>query len=102
MRPFKLASLSLHDPEKLVGRAGENRLQSFLLALALVYNDLKGLQLMHEELQAIRPPKTEFSEAAGQWAGVEQQIHRYLIGLIHEFLNLVREFEEEAKGPEIS
>lgn len=102
MRPFQLAPAMKCAPEKLLSPSEEDRLQIFLLALAVVYNDLKGLQLMHDELQTCKPPPAEISPSSGQWIGLEMQVHRYIVGLMHELLKLLASFEAEVGGPDIA
>ncbi|MHB1313620.1 MAG: hypothetical protein ACYC3L_16500 [Gemmatimonadaceae bacterium] len=67
----------------------------------MVFNDLKGLLLFHEELKDLKPTTPEVSARAGQWIGLEMQLHRYILALIHELLRLLREYECDAKGPQI-
>ena len=43
------------EPTKLVARQGYNREEGFFLALALIFNDLKGLLLYESQLHPHQP-----------------------------------------------
>ena len=76
---FDLAPLTKLDPDLVLPRNGDDRLPSFMLALALVFNDLKGLALFGQWLTHSKPPDGEISGHSGQWRGLDLQIHRLLV-----------------------
>jgi len=102
MKTLKLAPLRCYQPEAVVPKSGDSRLHSFLLALSVVFNDLKGLLLFRRALAPLKPADNEVSPAAGEWRGLEIQLQRYTIALVHELLALIKEFQTEAEGPEIT
>lgn len=72
----------------------------FFLALALVHSDLKDLvlgQLLLSELPS--PDRNSPSAALGQRGGIETHFLRSLIGLLHEFLELLRSHPDVLDGP---
>jgi hypothetical protein len=89
-----LAPLTNLDPEALVPRTGNDRLASFMLALAVVFNDLKGLSVMHLSLAHLKPTTTTISPELGNWSGLDLQIHRMSMGLLHECLTLIETFSD--------
>lgn len=72
-----------------------------MLALALVFNDLKGLALIGQWLLPSRPTERDISPHSGEWRGLDLQIHRLVVALIRELLGLLDEFEDEARGAEV-
>jgi hypothetical protein len=102
MRKFKLAPLTKVVPNDIVPAKGNDNLRSFMLALAVVFNDLKGLMMFRQVLAPLKAPDSEVSSAAGEWRGLEIQLDRYTIALVHELLLLVGHFAAEAQGPDIS
>ena len=79
-----------------------NRVDQLFLALALVFNDLKGMSWFHLQL-AQRP--AEDAEAIsgynGQRTGMLIQSIRMIAGIIHELLELLRKFEDTLKDSEV-
>lgn len=95
---FDLAPLIKLDPERVVPKHGNDRFSMFMLALAVVFNDLKGILLFFGPIAPSKPQDDEISGHAGEWRGLDLQLHRYRVGLIHELITLLGEFEEEATG----
>jgi|SRR5450759_432398 len=94
-----LAPLTKYDPERVVAKQGRDEFTEFTMALAVAYNDLKGLFLWRELLLPLKPPDpTVVSAKSGEWHGVEIQIHRLLVAQLHELLKLIKEFESVASG----
>jgi len=94
-----LAPLTKYDPKRIVPENGDDQLAQFVLALALAFNDLKGLLFWRENHFAIKPQNLEeVSEEVGEWTGVLIQIHRLLAGYTHELLELIKTFESVAVG----
>tara|TARA_B100001750_G_scaffold173375_1_gene141587 strand:- start:1901 stop:2659 length:759 start_codon:yes stop_codon:yes gene_type:complete len=98
---FDLAPLSRIDPSLLMANR-RNRVDQLFLALALVFNDLKGMSWFHLQL-AQRP--AEDAEAIsgynGQRTGMLIQSIRMIAGIIHELLELLRKFEDTLKDSEV-
>jgi hypothetical protein len=89
------------DPATVVSRSGSNRFEMFMLALALVFNDFKGLTMCVRAFADSRPEPGEFSEEAGEWHGLNLQLHRLTVGLVRELLVLLEKFPDESKDPRI-
>lgn len=91
---FELADPEGINPETLIPRTGTDRAASFFLALALIYNDMKGLLWWHTQVDKNRRPEGEISAVAGQLAGFSIQIKRLAAGLLHELLETFEEFHD--------
>ena len=91
---FELADLEGINPETVVPRTGTDPAASFFLALALIYNDMKGLLWWHTQVDKHRRPKGEISPIAGQLSGFSIQIKRLAAGLLHELLETFDEFRD--------
>ena len=91
---FELADLEGINPETVIPRTGTDRGASFFLALALIYNDMKGLLWWHTQADKHARPKGEISAVAGQLAGFTIQIKRLAAGLLHELLETFNEFRD--------
>jgi hypothetical protein len=98
---FELAPLTRYRPEGIIAKVGQDRVQMLVLALALAFNDLKGLLLWQEATSGSHIPTGEISGKEGEWAGMLLQIRRLQFGHLHELLELIRVFEAEAKSGEI-
>jgi hypothetical protein len=87
-----LAALESFDPDVLrPSNKDEREVCSFILALALAYNDVKDCRLA---LSALRPylPKTEtISAAAGQGFGLETHLLRHFYAVLYELIRLIEE-----------
>jgi len=98
---FDLAPLTRLDPALIVPVKGDDRFAGFMLALALVFNDLKGVALFGQWLKPSRPSQPEISQHTGQWRGLDLQLHRLAVSLIRELLTLIEEFQDEATGERV-
>lgn len=96
-----LASLTRLEPEKLISKEGKDPLAEFVLALALVFNDLKGLVSWRDDINLQAPDDGLISPEAGEWMGFEMQIHRLLIAQLHELLRLIDESRAIVEGEEM-
>ncbi len=97
-----LAPFTKFDPKKVVADRGRDELTEFIMALALAFNDLKGLLLWREKFASQKPSNPdEVSPIVGEWHGIEIQIHRLLVAQLHELLTLIKEFESVATGDAI-
>ena len=88
--------LSWIDPGLLINEKNPNKIESFFLALGVVFNDLKGLVLF-EELLLENYEKPEFGEAsihAGNYGGVLLQIHKLIVSTISEFFVFLKKNTE--------
>jgi hypothetical protein len=71
-----------------------------LLALALVFNDLKGLALMRDAIAGMPPKPFEISEHAGEWGGLELQMYRYQVSVLHELFKALSSFTSVLESEE--
>lgn len=90
---FELADLQRIDPALLLGRTKEETtgLQQLFLALALAYNDLKGLLLFSTWLNDFPAPQGVVTARNGQMGGLRIQIQRMAAGVAVEILKLLNE-----------
>ena len=80
-----LLDLSKYDPEKIIPRKDTHPFAMFMLALALIYNDHKGLFILSELLRTMAtPPDGELSAHAGEFTGLDIQIYRLRVGMFRE------------------
>lgn len=87
----RLAPLETFDPKAFIGDHGcPQSVCDFVLALALVYNDLKDLDMALRMLEPHCPkdPLTP-TPVLGQFSGVCVHIRRVEVGTIKELLNLI-------------
>ena len=74
-----------------------------MLALALAYNDLKGMALFEQYITAMgRPSIEDWSVCAGQWRGVAVQIHRWLAGVLHEVMVVLHNNRDLLRSREVT
>jgi hypothetical protein len=98
----------LADPEKVDAAAfkADNKVSQelcdFVLALAVVYNDLRDLLLAWVLLGDIFPEKKEPTARRGQAAGLATHLFRALTGLIHELLVLIESNAAARRDPEFA
>lgn len=96
-----LAPLTKLEPEKLVSKDGKDSLAGFILALSLVFNDLKGLVGWREHVMSEAPDEKVISPALGEWTGFQMQVHRLMVAQLHELLRLIDEFKEVVESEEM-
>jgi hypothetical protein len=96
-----LAPLTRLEPEKLISKEGKDSLAEFLLALSLVFNDLKGIVNWREYNNLSAPKEPTISAESGEWMGFEMQTQRLMIAQLHELLRLIEEFKDVVEGEEI-
>ncbi|HEX2875256.1 MAG TPA: hypothetical protein VHP33_28590, partial [Polyangiaceae bacterium] len=99
---FELAPLQSIDPARVVSRSDATRFEMFMLALALFYNDWKGLAWFKSAILKPQPPPTEITAYGGQVAGLSIQFSRLQIGALHEFMKLLQEEREVVEGREVT
>jgi hypothetical protein len=100
---FDLASLGEIAPEKLVSTDQATDLEAFMLAIALFYNDWKGLAWVAGSL--LKPHQRdpgEVSALAGQLSGMNNHFVRLMVGMLHELLRLIREAKAVTTGREVN
>jgi len=86
---FDLAPLRSFDPAVL---SSENKLDRFVLTLALVFNDLKGIMWTLFQLDTGTPAaQNVVSPYSGQWVGMRLQFTRLALGMLNETLIAVQE-----------
>jgi hypothetical protein len=102
MHKDPLAPLTNLEPEKLVSKDGKDSLAEFILALSLVFNDLKGIVNWRDYIMSQpHPDENTLSPELGEWIGFEMQTNRLLVAQLHELLRLIQEFEDTVEGDEI-
>ncbi len=72
-------------------------LQRFMLILALMFNDMKGLQYLWAQAQKFRmdviyPPSAQ----DGNWSGMKLQLLRNCCGFTHELLDAIKKVDTKA------
>lgn len=67
------------DPKK-------TKLNTFILSLALIFNDLKGLLWVHGRLEEGKPKDKKPTPYMGQWGGMNIQYWRLACGVLRELL----------------
>jgi hypothetical protein len=97
----RLSELETFDPRAFVGGPDwPQALCDFVLALALVYNDLKDIIVAERMLSSVRPKDFETpTPELGQFVGLRSHLFRNLAGLLHEFTSLVQRSEALVKLP---
>lgn len=85
------------------GDEEEERIQEFLLALALIYNDLKGIVLIRDTMKgAYRAPSLgEVSGHVGEVNGVDAQVLKLLLATLHEALVFIRDTKDAYDLPRV-
>lgn len=84
------------EPYRLIRENTDDPLARFFLALAVIFNDIKGLTLF-EKLVVDTYRKTEPKEVsvqAGELGGIFTQINKLLISNVREFLDFLKENEK--------
>jgi hypothetical protein len=91
---FDCAELQDFDPGELVSEDPDD-FDRLMLALALAFNDLKGLLVVSWWMKPHRPkdPYTP-TPYGGQWAGMALQLNRLVASVAHEVVKLLREHRE--------
>lgn len=86
---FKLESLSFFNGKQLYIEKEYKDLDSFVINLGLIYNDLKGLMTFWEilcEFAPDSPPKNKVSGRFGQYLGMKAQINKYMLSTLNEII----------------
>lgn len=97
----KLAPLETFDPTAFVSSdAGEQSVCDFVLALAVIYNDLKDilwLSVLHQN----NPPAIprSYSKDWGQYEGLRMHVIRRLHAVLFETLYLIQQRRRDLKHP---
>lgn len=107
-RDPRLAHFELADAETIpvdaIVRGDDDHLGRLVLALALAFNDLKGLALAQQYLSdalAMTSPRQSL-EAQGQLHGLVLQTHRWMLGVVHEVLTTLRKAREVVVDTEVA
>ncbi len=88
----ELAKLQWFDPE-VFKEDSEVSLDvcGFVLALALIFNDIKNIALFNQVLNESKPEGTFVeSKEWGEFSALEHFIDRLTIGILHELFNLIK------------
>lgn len=97
----RLAALETFDPTAFIPDQNVPReVCSFVLALALAYNDIKDVIYAHLLLKEYIP-SGQFQKRVdwGMFTGLKVHLIRYQLGLVHELCNLIREHQETIRHP---
>ncbi len=105
MKDFENHKMRKLEPGDLIDDntpAKKLELPGFFLVLACIFNDLKGMTMLHRMRTEIyrTPEKDEVSEHTGEYNGITLQLHKNIIGIIHEALRFVSENEAIIQSPE--
>jgi len=103
-RSWELAAKSSVPSDTLV-RHRHDLTGRFFLGLALGFNDLKGLTLFEQYLEAMgRPSAGDYSPYFGQWHGTNVQIHRWIVGVLHELMLVIdaKQYKPVLKSVELA
>lgn len=84
----ELAPLFGFDPAVLKG--GPRKADSFVLLLAVVYNDLRELQWVAEHLTITKPVEVVVSRGMGDWQGATVWTKRYAAAVLNELMVAVK------------
>ncbi len=88
---WPLAPCRSYAPKQIVGGPDDEE-GRFFLALAVAYNDLKGLVMFDGYVNEYsRPASDDTTGPAAQWHGIKVQIQRWLAGVIYEVVRLLSE-----------
>jgi hypothetical protein len=83
------------NPKSLIKKDGKSDLDVFFLALALIYNDMKGITLFQVLLnERFEPSGPKIDPHNGEFGGLNIHIIRIFSGLIEEFLNFLEKNNE--------
>jgi hypothetical protein len=96
---FTLAAMRGIDPKAI---NTETPLGRLILVLAVAFNDLKGIMLFHGLLRGeARLQAGESLSSSSQYAGLVQQIARFMAGMVHELMVELKEDQTAAiESPE--
>ena len=92
---FDLARLRGFDPAVL-----QTDLGNFILLLAAVFNDLKGVAYVVERLRDAAPIANQDLAWRGQVSGMWTQTTRVMAGILYELMVVIKEHEEIVDSPE--
>ena len=88
----KLANLQYFDPKAFQPDNNVSKeVCGFVLSLALIYNDIKNINLFFEILKGSKP-QGSFIERKdwGEYNGITKFLDRLIIGSLHELFNLIK------------
>jgi len=86
---FDLAPLQKFDRDLFLSSGESRKVNGFILSLALIYNDLKGMLWVLSILNQGKQEPYVVNEYCGQLVGMDRQMLRYLIGVLNELLILI-------------
>jgi len=98
---FGLAKAERLDP-KIFVKSEDDQLGSFMLALAVVYNDIKSLVWFDQLLLDHEPNKSTPIEKDGQWHGLQEILTKYILGVLHELFKLIKENQDQVSSEEMA
>jgi len=86
---FELASWEGAAPGLVLPKGGDDALAQLVLALAVVFNDLKGVLYASRRLGQSKPVAAEVTATMAQHRGMSGQVVRWLSGLRQELMKLL-------------
>lgn len=89
---FELAPLTHVPPGVLIDPKTNDKLDGFVLALALAFNDLKLFGMVHYQLHQ-SPQAKAISPESGEHSGITCQVFRYVAAALHEVLKLIEKHQ---------
>ena len=97
----ELARLETFDPKAFCeDEKVPQSLCNFVLALSLIFNDLKDLFFSNVLLQNNKPSGSfDRTRPWGNYSGINLHILRLMIGVLHELLNLIDEAKDDLSHP---
>jgi hypothetical protein len=97
---FDLAELQSINANFLDATDKKDReVNAYILTLALIFNDLKGLLWVLERLSEGKSKEQGISAYKGQWGGFNNQYNRLVMGVLHELLELVNKNQKILEHP---
>jgi hypothetical protein len=86
--------LKATDPAKRSANA-------LILSLGSVFNDLKGVLWLIDQQIKWRQPGNSATAYNGQMTGINVQLQRFAVGILHELIELMRRSEPELNHPDV-
>lgn len=86
---FELSDLIKYEPDIFISKNhAEQKFNNLILSFSLVFNDLKGLLWVFDQLERGKPEEG-LSAYKGQWCGFNSQYKRLVISTLYEFLVVI-------------
>lgn len=88
--------LSHIEPYRLIKKDKNDKIANFFLVLAVVFNDLKGIDTFERLIinKYRKPPITEKTVHSGEFSGILTQTRKIFISNLREFFDFLKENDE--------